>query len=260
MGHARVTFLGSGTSHGVPMIGCHCATCRSDDPRDRRWRASIAIALADGTSVLVDASPDLRTQALACHLDRVDAILFTHAHADHVLGLDDVRRYNVLQRAVIPCYGDPLTLRQVRRTFRYVFDPPAERGGGIPRLQTFAVAGPFCLGPGEFVPVPILHGRQPVLGYRLGSFAYLTDCNAIPNGSWPLLAGVRVLAIDALRYRPHPTHFTVDQALAVVERLRPERTYFTHICHDLPHAATCERLPSGVELAYDGLTLDIDDS
>jgi phosphoribosyl 1,2-cyclic phosphate phosphodiesterase len=254
---ARVTFLGTGTSHGVPMIGCDCATCRSTDPRDRRWRPSILITLADDTSVLVDASPDLRQQALSFGVRRVDAILFTHAHADHVLGLDEVRRYNVLQGKAIPCYGDDHTIAEVRRTFAYVFDAP-QVGGGVPRVNLFPIAGPFCLAHTEIVPVRLGHGVQTVLGYRIGRFAYLTDCNAIPDDSWPLLEGVDTLVVDALRERPHPTHFTVAEALEVVSRLRPGRAYLTHICHDLSHGPVNARLPSGVQLAYDGLEVDIE--
>ncbi len=253
---ATVTFLGTGTSHGVPMIGCDCATCRSTDPHDKRWRPSILLHMADGLAVLVDASPDLRTQALAFDVRRVDAILFTHAHADHVLGLDEVRRYNALQHAPIPCYADPVAVGEIRRTFAYVFNPP-QLGGGVPRIELFTVAGDFCLGRQVVVPVPLLHGTQPVLGYRVGPFAYLTDCSAIPDASWPLLAGVEVLVVDALRDRPHPTHFTVADALSVVDRLRPRETWFTHICHDLAHEATNARLPAGVRLAYDGLVLEV---
>jgi phosphoribosyl 1,2-cyclic phosphate phosphodiesterase len=200
-------------------------------------------------TILVDTSTDLRAQALAHDVNRVDAILFTHSHADHIMGLDEVRRYNVLQRESIACFADMRTVGDIRRTFSYVFSP-AEAGGGIPQIVMRPIAGPFCLGPLEVVPVPILHGARPILGYRVGSFAYLTDCSAIPDGSWPLLAGVRTLVLDALRERP----------LQVVDRLGPERTYLTHICHDLPHAETCARLPRGVELAYDGLILDIDDA
>ncbi len=254
---ASVTFLGTGTSHGVPMIACDCATCRSADPRDRRWRPSILLRTSDGMTVLVDTSPDLRAQALAFDVRRVDAILFTHAHADHVLGLDEVRRYNALQQGPIPCYADPVAVSEIRRTFAYVFDPP-QIGGGIPKIALFTIAGDFCLGRHTVVPVPVLHGTQPVLGYRVGPFAYLTDLSAIPDASWPLLAGVEVLVIDALRDRPHPTHLTVAQALAVAERLGPRETWFTHICHDLAHEATNARLPAGVRLAYDGLVLNLD--
>ena len=254
---ARVRVLGTGTSHGVPMIGCDCGTCTSTDPRDRRMRASIVIEVAGGPSVLVDTTPDLRTQALAYNLRRVDAIVFTHSHADHVMGLDDVRRFNALQRSSIPCYADERTIRDLRRIYAYIFDADTPRGGGIPQISLTRIAGEFCLGQATFVPVPLLHGSREILGYRVGSFAYLTDCSDIPESSWPLLSGVRSVILDALRDRPHPTHLSVSQALAVIERLGPEQAYFTHMCHDLPHAATCARLPAGVQLAYDGLTFDV---
>jgi phosphoribosyl 1,2-cyclic phosphate phosphodiesterase len=254
---ARVTFLGTGTSHGVPAIGCRCATCLSDDPRDRRWRPSILIELPEA-SVLVDTAPDLRAQALAFGVARVDAVLYTHAHADHLLGLDDIRRFNEIQGGPVSCYGNRATITELCRTFAYAFRP-GPVGGGVPRLNVFTVEGPFSLGRSEIVPVPVLHGAQQILGFRVGSFAYLTDCSAIPEASWPLLDGVRHLAIDALRERPHPTHFSLSEALAVVGRLRPERAWLTHICHDLGHAATSARLPAGVMLAYDGLRVEVTD-
>ncbi len=253
----KVTFLGTGTSHGVPMIGCDCATCRSTDPRDTRLRPSIFVTTDDDVRLLVDAGPDLRLQALTHDIRRVDAIVFTHGHADHILGMDDVRRYNSLSRGPMPCYADAATVQDIRRMFTYAFDSGSPKGGGLPLLELFTIAGPFCIGRQEIVPVPIFHGERPILGLRLGRFAYLTDCSRIPDESWPLLDGVRTLVIGALRDRPHPTHFTVDQAVAAIERVGPERAYLTHIAHDLPHAATCARLPAGVQLAYDGLTLEI---
>jgi phosphoribosyl 1,2-cyclic phosphate phosphodiesterase len=255
IGAARVTFLGTGTSHGVPMIGCACAVCTSDDPRDDRMRPSIYIELPD-LAVLVDTATDLRRQALRFRLPRVDAILFTHSHADHVMGLDEVRRYNTLQDGSISCYADALTAAEIRRTFAYIFEARTPPGGGLPQLDLFTLAGEFCLGTTPIIPVPLMHGRRQILGYRIGPFAYLTDCSEIPPAAWPLLHGVDLLVIDALRDKPHPTHFSVVEALAVVERLRPSRAWFTHIAHDLPHAATCARLPAGVDLAYDGLTLE----
>jgi phosphoribosyl 1,2-cyclic phosphate phosphodiesterase len=268
----RVTVLGSGTSHGVPSIGCDCAVCRSSDPRDKRTRPSILIEFAGPgdpggaaeppfaaavRSILVDTSTDLRAQALAQNVRRVDAILFTHNHADHVFGIDDVRAFNQRQRAPIACYGDADTLASLRRTFAYIFTPPKQIGGGLPKLSLFPLAGPFTLGGAEIVPVRVFHGTLPVLGFRVGTFAYLTDCNHIPDESWPLLAGVRTIIIDALRHRPHSTHFSVSEAVDVVSRMGVERAYFTHICHDLPHAETNAHLPPGVELAYDGLVLEI---
>jgi phosphoribosyl 1,2-cyclic phosphate phosphodiesterase len=257
----RITLLGTGTSHGVPMIGCACAVCRSSDPRDRRTRPSILVEMPEAghgvRNVLVDTSTDLRAQALAFGLARVDAILFTHSHADHILGLDEVRRFNVLQRTAIPAFGDERTVEDIRRTFAYVFQP-CGGGGGVPQISLFRIGGPFTFGGLDIVPIPLWHGRRPILGFRFGPFAYLTDCSRIPDESWPLLEGVRTLVVDALRDRPHPTHFSVAQAIEAAARIAPERTYLTHICHDLPHEATCARLPRGVELAYDGLVLDLE--
>ena len=209
-------------------------------------------------SILVDTSTDLRVQALTYDVRRVDAILFTHTHADHVFGIDDVRRYNQMQKGAIACFGSPATLASLRRTFAYIFEPPLQKGGGLPQLTLFPLAGAFSLGGVEIVPIPLLHGALPVLGFRIGSFAYLTDCNQIPEASWPLLQGVQTLILDALRHRPHSTHFSVTEATGVVARLGATRAYFTHISHDLGHAATCASLPQGVELAYDGLVLEIE--
>jgi phosphoribosyl 1,2-cyclic phosphate phosphodiesterase len=254
---ARVLFLGTGTSHGVPMIGCDCAVCRSTDPRDVRLRPSIYIDVPGHAAILVDTSPDLRQQALAHRLSRLDAIVFTHSHADHVLGLDEVRRFNAIMGKPIPCYATRETWEVLQRTFYYVFDRLVHKGGGVAELEPREITGPFSIGGVQIVPVLVWHGDMPVLGYRLGSFAYLTDCNRIDEASWPLLEGLDTLVIDALRHRPHGTHFSVNEALDVVARLKPRRALTTHMTHDLGHAATSSRLPPGVELAYDGLVLDV---
>lgn len=258
MTRAHVTFLGTGTSHGVPMIGCTCAVCQSTDPRDRRTRPSIHLRVAGGPSILVDTSTDLRQQALDHGIVRVDAVLFTHSHADHVMGLDDLRRFNVVQGGAIPAFADAFTIAEIQRIFRYVFHPPEEKGGGIPQITLTTIDGPFDVGGVTVTPVPLLHGRRPILGFRFGRFAYLTDCSAIPDAAWPLLDDLDVLVLDALRHRPHPTHFTVQQALEVIDRLQPRQSWLTHICHDLPFAETNRALPAGVALSYDGLVLDID--
>jgi phosphoribosyl 1,2-cyclic phosphate phosphodiesterase len=251
----KITFLGTGTSHGVPMIGCTCAVCRSDDPRDTRTRPSILIDL-DGFTLLVDSSTDLRQQALRHGLEHLDAVFYTHHHADHVFGFDELRRFNHLDRAPLSAYGDEQTMDAIRQTFAYAYDPKAPRGGGVPDVRLWHIAGPFCMGRREIVPVPVMHGTTRVNGLRIGAFAYLTDCNAIPAASMALLDGLDVLVLDALRHTPHPTHFTVAGALEIVRALAPRQAYFTHMAHDLPHAATCAALPAGSALAYDGLVIE----
>ena len=253
----RVTFLGTGTSHGVPMIACDCAVCQSTDPRDKRYRTSIYLEMDDGLRVLVDAGPDLRSQAIQFGVRRVDAILLTHAHADHVMGLDEVRRFNAIAGTPMPLYGQASSLADVRRMFGYVFDESARRGGGVPAILLNPVAGPFCLGRQEVVPIPLPHGPWTVLGFRIGAFAYLTDCNRLPDEAVARLSGVEALVIDGLRHRPHPTHFTVSQAVAASVRIGATRTWLTHIAHDLGHAATTAALPAGVRLAHDGLVVDV---
>lgn len=239
------------------MIGCDCAVCRSTDPRDKRLRPSIFVDVEDGPRILVDTSPDLRQQVLTHRISRIDAILYTHSHADHILGMDDVRRYNTLQGGVIPAYANAEAWEVIYKTFYYVFDGLPRLGGGIPMIEPHEVTGPFCVGPVRIVPVPLWHGRLPILGFRFGNFAYLTDCNRIPEESFALLGDLDTLVLDALRDEPHDTHFTVAEALHIVQRIAPRRTYLTHMTHDLGHAATSARLPAGVELAYDGLVLDV---
>ena len=252
---ARVIFLGTGTSAGVPFIGCDCATCRSTDPKDTRLRPSVLIEVEGGPRLLVDTSTDLRQQALAHGITQVDAVLFTHAHADHVFGLDDTRAFTYRSGRPLPCYAAPDTWQLLRQTFAYAFAEPTQ-GGGVPSLEPHEIDGPFVAGGVRVVPVPLWHGKLSILGFRFGDLAYLTDCNGLPDASWPLVEGVDTLVIDALRRRPHSSHFSLDEALAAVARIGPRRAYLTHINHDLPHAATSAELPAGVELAWDGLVLD----
>ena len=252
-----MTVLGCGTSTGVPVLGCDCAVCRSTHPRDNRLRASIYVEVPGRAHVLVDTTPDFRQQALRARIPRIDAVLFTHGHADHVLGLDDVRRFNVIQGGAIPCYASGKTWDTLRKTFYYVF-ADAQDGRWIPKLEPHDIDDAFDVNGVRVVPVPLLHGTMPVFGFRFGSFAYLTDCSVIPETSWPLVAGVDTLVIDALRDKPHNTHFTVEQALTAIERIAPRQAYLTHMTHDLGYEATSARLPGHVDLAYDGLVIDVD--
>jgi phosphoribosyl 1,2-cyclic phosphate phosphodiesterase len=253
-----VTFLGTGTSMGVPMIGCACAVCQSTDPRDNRSRPSILLGLSNGATILVDTSSDLRAQALRFGLTRIDAVLYTHSHADHILGLDELRRFNTLQKGPIPLFGDDRTLTDLRRIFSYAFQPMREPGHEyVPQLVPFVLDGPLSVAGTEVRPVPVTHGARTILGFRFGRFAYLTDCCAIPEASWAQLEDLDVLVLDALRERPHASHFSLDQAVAAATRIGARQTFFTHMAHDLGHAATCARLPDGMALAYDGLRLAI---
>ncbi len=251
----RVTMLGSGTSSGVPVIGCDCPVCTSDSAKNERFRAGLKIEFGDRV-ILVDTPTDLRQQALRYGIPRVDAILFTHAHADHIFGLDDVRIFNFRQRRSIPCYGSAVTLRALRRTFAYVFEP-GERGGGKPQLDLIEIAGSLELFGRTILPVPVEHGRLPVNGYRLGGFAYVTDCNHIPEESFGLLSGLEVLVLGALRYHEHPTHFTVEEAIEVAARIGAGSTYLTHLAHEVDHDNPRVALPPSVAFGYDGLVLDL---
>jgi len=251
-----ITVLGSGTSVGVPTIGCHCAVCSSDDPRDQRLRPSIYVRY-DGHGVLIDTTPDFRQQALRARIERVDAILFTHSHADHVMGLDDVRPFNFRQGGVIPIYGSQETMDNIQRCFRYIFDPRYAESA-VPRLVPHVFdSTPVELFGLEFAPIRLCHGKGTVHGFRFGGAAYLTDHSDIPEESMQQLSGLDVLFLDALRHRPHPTHSTVERSLESVEKLAPRRAFFTHICHDLGHVRTEETLPPHVRLAYDGLEIAI---
>jgi phosphoribosyl 1,2-cyclic phosphate phosphodiesterase len=253
----RITVLGSGTSVGVPTIGCHCAVCSSEDSRDQRLRPSIYVKYGDH-GVLIDTTPDFRQQALRARIERVDAILFTHSHADHIMGLDDLRPLNFKQGGSIPIYGSAEHIDNIRRCFHYVFSNNKSESS-VPRLITHVFENaPLDLFGLEFIPIRLCHGRGTVYGFRFGQAAYLTDHSDIPEESMELLKGLDVLFLDALRHRPHPTHSTVERSLQTVEKLAPRRAFFTHICHDLPHARTEEQLPPNVRLAFDGLEICVE--
>jgi phosphoribosyl 1,2-cyclic phosphate phosphodiesterase len=241
---------------GIPTIGCHCKVCRSDDPRDRRLRPSIAIRNGHRIAV-VDTGPDFRQQALDARLERVDAVMFTHAHADHILGLDDLRPFNFHQKDPIDIHSTAGTLEVIQRVFAYVFhDGPTESSRPKIRAHIFD-SGPFDAAGLTFTPIPIKHGSGPCHGFRFLNAAYLTDHSEIPEESMRLLGGLDVLFLDALRYKPHPTHSTIDESLKTVARLRPRATFFTHISHDLAHERAQSLLPENVFLAYDGLEIDL---
>src|SRR5215471_6188917 len=253
----KITVLGSGTSVGVPTIGCDCAVCTSTDPRDQRLRPSILISYV-GRHVLVDTTPDLRTQALRAKMTKLDAVLFTHSHADHVMGLDDVRPFNFRQKGHIPIYANGPTMAAIFRCFPYIFDGEKTESN-IPRLTTHVIDGsPFDLFGMMFQPVPIMHGKQQIYGFRFGAAAYLTDHSEVPEASMEMLRGLDVLFLDALRYKPHATHSTVERSVQTAGKLAAKRTFFTHICHDLGHERAESLLPPAVRLAYDGLELEVE--
>jgi phosphoribosyl 1,2-cyclic phosphate phosphodiesterase len=249
----RITVLGSGTSVGVPTIGCHCAVCTSADPRDNRLRPSILVSYGDH-NVLIDTTPDFRTQALRARIERLHAVVYTHAHADHMMGFDDVRPFNFRQSGDLPVYAAPDTMASLRNCFSYAFDGAA-RNTNVPHIDPRVIDGPFDLFGLEFVPIPILHGPQTILGFRFGNAAYLTDHSEIPERSMELLRGLDVIFLDALRYKPHPTHSTVERSIHTVEALGARRAFFTHICHDLGHERAESMLPPHIRLAYDGLEI-----
>jgi len=251
----KITVLGSGTSVGVPTLGCHCAVCTSTDPRDKRLRPSVLVSYQD-RRVIVDTTPDFRAQALRARLERVDAVLYTHAHFDHIMGLDDVRPFNLRQKGRVPIYAAPDTMASIQRVFEYMFGDEEQESWVLKLDPRLIDGGPLDLFGLEFLPVPILHGSRTIYGFRFGAAAYLTDHSAIPESSLDLLRGLDVLFLDALRYKPHPTHSTVGRSLDTVERLAPRRAFFTHIAHELGHEETNSALPSHVQLAYDGLRLE----
>ncbi len=240
---------------GVPTLGCHCAVCESTDPHDKRTRASALLAW-DGHNVVIDTTPDFRFQALRAKIDRLDAVIYTHAHADHIMGMDDIRPYNFHQRAAIPIYGSAETLARLREQFNYVFrDVPP--GATVPSVKLHAIDGAIRLNGIEILPVPAMHGPTGVLGFRVRNAAYLTDFSSVPESSKALLTGLDDLVLSALRDTPHVMHSTVAQSLTLVEELKPKRAWFTHIAHELGHEQTNARLPEHVRLAYDGLSFEV---
>ncbi|MDD2943167.1 MAG: MBL fold metallo-hydrolase [bacterium] len=266
-----VTVLGTGTSSGVPLPCCNCRVCTSNDPRDKRLRSSVLLTITDNAgnlpahNILIDTSPDLRQQALTHNIDNIDAVIYTHTHADHIFGIDDLRGFNFQRSGHIPIYCDFLSASELERMFPYIFSPATPAEGAPPpelemniidREQTFSCCGL------KVTPIPLIHGKLPVLGYRIGGFAYLTDCSEIPETSYTLLQGLDVLIIDGLRDRAHNTHFTQKQAVQVINRLLPKQAWLTHMSHEIMHAeanirvAAIAKVPT--ELAYDGLKFTLE--
>ncbi len=255
-----ITVLGSGTSFGVPSINCNCPVCTSEDPHDKRTRASIWIQ-SRNTSVVIDTSTDFRQQALREKISTVDGLLITHCHADHVHGLDDIRPYTF--RNPVPVFGNEWTMTEFKDRFSYLFHQ-TQRGGGKPRISIHTISNIMLenndtikIGELEFLPVPMKHGDLDVLGYRIDDFAYLTDCSSIPDSSFAKLKGVKYLIIDALRYKPHSTHFSIPEAIEAARRIGAEKTWFTHLCHDTLHKDLKQDLPGGIAPAFDGLKVKI---
>jgi len=253
---ATLTVLGSGTSMGVPTIGCSCAVCHSSDPHDRRTRPSILLQFG-GKVVLIDTTPDFREQAIREHITQIDAVLYTHTHADHILGIDDLRPLSYHRDGKIPLYARPDAAEFIRNMFRYIFDADY-KFGGLARLELKPIDGVFELFGRRFEPVPVIHGETEIFGYRFGSAAYLTDFSEIPEASFAQLQNLDVLFLDGLRHKPHPTHSTVENSIRIADRLAAKRVFFTHICHDLPHEATNASLPPRVRLSHDGMKLEFE--
>jgi phosphoribosyl 1,2-cyclic phosphate phosphodiesterase len=255
MSSVQLLFLGTGTSAGVPMIGCYCPVCTSTDPRDKRTRASVVISY-DDTRVLVDTTPELRLQCVANHVDSIDAVVYTHAHADHIMGLDDVRRFNALSNKPLEVWADQRTHDVVDRTFGYAFresDPQSKVSR--PHLIRRIIGPPFEIGRMKWTPISLFHGDLPILGFRIGSLAYCTDVSRIPEESFDLLKNVELLVLDGLQFHEHPTHFSIPQAIEAAHRIGANMTYLTHIAHGVHHESASQRLPPTVALAYDGLRI-----
>jgi phosphoribosyl 1,2-cyclic phosphate phosphodiesterase len=254
----EITFLGTGTSNGIPVIGCDCATCQSLDPRDKRTRTS-AVVRTRGRSILIDTATELRSQAMANGLRQVDAVLITHAHADHTGGFDDLRRFNELHQAHLPVFANPEAANTLRERFAYAFVDAFPFYGGKPDLILQDVTSPFSIDDIDVTPIPVFHGRLPILGYRIADLAYVTDAKEIPATSRELLTGLHTLVLNGLRERSHPTHLSIPEAVEIIKELRPRHAYLVHLSHEVSHVAAEGLLPDGVSIAWDGLTVSTDE-
>jgi len=251
----KITFLGTGTSYGVPMVGCECRVCTSDNPKNSRTRSSIFISEGE-YNILIDAATELRIQCLRNNVKRLDAVLLTHSHADHVLGFDDLRHFNRKRKTNIPVYGSEETVNNVYRMFSYAFEEVTSNGCK-PKVTLIPIDGNLNLSGMEIIPVDVMHGQERVTAYRFKKFAYVTDVSQIPQDSVEKLKGLDLLIIAALRNIPHEKHFSIEQATKMVSTLKPKQTYFTHIAHEIDHEETDKTLPAGINLAYDGLSIDV---
>ena len=250
-----IKFLGTGTSHGIPVVGCNCKTCTSNNPKNKRMRSSIFIQ-EKNNDMLIDTSPELRLQMLANDITNIDLVLFTHAHADHIMGFDDLRVINWLKGESVPCYGNKDTMNKIRNIFDYIFDP-LQVGGGIPQVTLNTIKSEFEYNNLLITPLEVKHGKLDVLGFKIKNMAYITDCSFIPENTFKKLKNIDLLIIDALRFEEHPTHMNLKEAIEVVKKINPKKAYFTHISHEMEHKETNKKLPENMELAYDGLILKV---
>jgi len=257
----HLTFLGTGTSFGVPQIGCGCVVCRSTDPRDKRTRCGAVIETGSGTRLLIDTPPELRLQLVAAGIDEIDAVLYTHEHADHIHGIDDLRAFTIRRATALPLYGEAATLDTLRARFPYIMDEQLRPLPGTTRpectLMPIQAGVPVTIKDTVVLPIAVPHGRASVVGYRVGDVAYITDAKELPETARAALVGVRVLVLNALLRHPHPTHLSIAEAVAVAQQIGAERTFFTHLTHDTAHADLAAELPVGIEPAYDGLVVRI---
>lgn len=259
----KVTVLGSGTSQGVPIVGCHCRACTSSDPKDKRLRVSLYIETDKKINgkplrILIDTSPDFRQQMLVNNITDIDAVLYTHYHVDHIMGLDDIRQINQLHKKYVELYANNETAYRIKQTFSYIFDENTYKGGGIPLVNLHEIdLKPFDVMGQMIIPLEYKHGPTTVYGFRIGDLAYMTDCNFIPETVFEKLHGLKVIIIDALRYRKHETHFSVEEALEASKRINADKTYFTHMTHDIVHEEAGSKLPPNIEFAYDGLMFEV---
>jgi len=255
----RITFLGTGTSYGIPMLGCDCAVCRSDDPRDKRFRTSILVEVA-GLSLLIDTPPDLRSQCLTHDIRHIDAALITHAHADHIFGFDDLRPFTNRMNHPMPAWASAGTVQTLKRIFDYLDKPPIP-GTSLARINLQIAEGSFEFSGIRLTPLPAEHGRADMIGWKIEydgrSFAAIPDCKVLPPGTLDLCRGSDLVVIDTLRIRPHPTHMNVEEAIATLEQIQAKRSLVIHLCHEVSHVQTEALLPKGVAPAYDGLQIDL---